>query len=124
VDVEQGIELRLGGLLDQRHVAVAGVVDQVIEGLALPGLRDRGAQPCDEIRKAADLASIELQRHGLAAERGDLGHGRGSLAGVAQVGQHHVAALAGDVHCHIAAETAAATGDDRNRAHCVAPLLL
>jgi hypothetical protein len=37
-DVDQLVELFLGHLRDHSNVAMAGIVDEVVEGIALPGL--------------------------------------------------------------------------------------
>ena len=54
-------------------VAMAGVVDEVVEAVALPGLAQGGAQPLGEGGESRDVAGVELQGDGLAAHRLDLG---------------------------------------------------
>ena len=73
VDVDQLVELRLGRLSERGHVAVAGVVNEVIEGVALPGLAQHLPQAVSERRKASNVADIELDGDHLAAQRFDLG---------------------------------------------------
>jgi len=109
---DQLVELRLGGLGERGVHAGAGVVDQLVKTLALPGGHERAAQAPGEGRVAGAVGDVELQRDGAPAERLDLAHHRVRLLLVALVGEHDVGALLGELQRDAAAEAAAAAGDD------------
>jgi hypothetical protein len=111
VDVHQRVEHRFRGLGEGVVGAGPGVVDQVVEALSAPGLPERRAHLGDEAVEARDVAGIQAQGQGLAAQGLDLGHGGVGLVAAAMVGQDHVAAPAGDVEGGVAAQAAAAAGD-------------
>ncbi len=89
--------------------AVAGVVHQVIERLALPGLAQRGPQPIGERGEASDVAGVELEGDRLAAHCRDLGDDGLCVIASAPVGEDDVA-VAGDAKGGISAKAAAGAG--------------
>lgn len=112
MDIHQSIELRLGGLGDECIVAMAGIIDQVIKGIAIERRLERGAQALGETGKVSDVAGVQLERHSLAAHRLDLRNDSESVFCTALIGHDDVAALPGNVERRIAAKAAAATGDE------------
>src|SRR6185312_3022477 len=98
--------------LGERRVhADAGVVDEVIEPLALPVRAQRFGDLHDEGVETFAVADVQLQRDRAAVggfDRGD--HGVGFFAAAA-IREDHVGALRGQLQRHVAAEAAAAAGD-------------
>ncbi len=58
VDVHKPVELRFGRLLDRRVIAVAGIVDEVVEGIALPSLFEGVVEVFGEGRESGNIARI------------------------------------------------------------------
>src|SRR5690606_8348653 len=108
MDVDQPVELRLAGFADRAHIAVPGIVDEMVEGLALPAVAQRCPQPFGKVGKGGDVAGVELQRGRLSAERLDLAYNRVGLVAPAAIGEDDVATAAGDAEGGVAAEAAAA----------------
>ena len=70
--VDQIVERFLAHLGDRRDVTVAGIVDEVVEAVALPRRAQHGFQSFSEDRKSRCVAGIELQGNCLATELFDL----------------------------------------------------
>ena len=112
VNVEEHVELRLGGLGDRRMGADAGVIDEEVEALALPCGRQQLLQLLRERAERADVAGVEPQRRGARAARLDLGDdGMGGRL-VAVIREDDVDALLRQFQCGALAEAAAAARDD------------
>jgi hypothetical protein len=92
--------------------ADAGVVDEVVETLALPGAREHTGHTFGESAEALAVAHVELQRDGAPPQRFDLAHHGVCLGLVALVGEDHVDALFGELQRGVAAEAAARAGDE------------
>ncbi len=117
----QRIELIRGGVGDRRMQAGAGVVDQRIELGALP-TGQHVFELRSEVGKRGHICGIELQGMRAAAQLLDVGHHRGRVVGLAVIGQHDVVAGGGQCVCGVAAQAAAAAGDQgdgRGAVHAV-----
>ncbi len=79
---------------DQGVIAVAGVVDEMVEGLAPPGFAQGRAQALGEGAESGDVAAVELEGERLAAQGGDFPDDGLRLVGAALVGDDDVAAAA------------------------------
>lgn len=112
VDVHQRVEFLLGRLGDRLAQAGAGIVDEIVEAVALPVFLQRLLQCRDEGRECGDGAGVERERGGTTACGLDLGDGRLRLVGARTIGEDDVDALAGEVERGVAAEAAAAAGDE------------
>ncbi len=121
VDIDQSVELRLGGLSDQRVVAVAGIVHEVVESLALPDLAQHASQTLGERCKALDVAAVELQGDCLAPHRVDLLDHVAGVVATALKSQNDIAASAGNVQSRVSAESTAGAGHDCNLGHGKTP---
>ena len=101
------------------RVAMAGVVDQVVEACRVA--RRRAARLRRRSAKAAkcrDLAGIQLQGDGGAGPAPAISRDDGlRFVGLAAVGEDHVAASARDVQGSVAAQAAAAAGDEGDLGH-------
>ena len=100
--------------------ADAGVVDQAVEfgPLAEAGGHDL-ADPGGEGRDRTRVGHVEPEGEGGAPEGSDLGAGVRGVLLVVAVGDDDVEAAAGEVQCGVAAEAAAAAGD-QDDAGCAA----
>ena len=112
MDVEQLVELRLRRLAECGHLAVSGIVDQMVEGVAVPCRAQGRADTLDEAGDLGDVADIELQRDRPAAHGFDLGHDGLRALGAVAIGQDHVAAMARDADGGVAAKTTVAACHD------------
>ncbi|MNL25088.1 hypothetical protein D3C87_1465560 [compost metagenome] len=119
--VDQSVELRLGRLGDQGYIAMAGVVDDVINRVAVPGVAQRDLQALDECGKGGRVADIQLQGDRLAAHLFDVGHNGLGVRLAALVGKDNIAAFAGDIQGGATAQATAAAGDEGNACHAQAP---
>ncbi len=100
---------------------MAGVVDEVIERIALPDIAEGLAKPFRKWREARDAGGVELKRDRPASHCLDLcGDGLSVLA-AAVIGEDNVAALASDVEGGIAAEPAACACNNSDLAHLASP---
>ncbi len=115
VHVHQQVELFFRGLGEGRMHAEARVVDQEVEALAPPGLRQRVAHLDGEGGEAAAVADVELQGQRAPAQGLDLRHRVGGVGSVALVGQQHIGALGCQRQGGVAALAAAAAGDEGDR---------
>ena len=112
VDVDEPVELRFGHLGEAAVGGVAGVVDEVVEGVASPG-----APAGSAARVSAKASKLELSptsscsASGLAAEGLELGDDRLGLLGVGAVGDDRVDAVGGEGERGAAADAAVAAGD-------------
>ena len=95
VDVEQGVELLLRGLLEAGMNADPGVVDQEVEMGALPLPGEQLRHLLCKGREGGALAHVQSQGMGLNAEGAGLGHHRLRLCGLAAVGDDEVDAFGG-----------------------------
>ncbi len=111
VNVEQGVELLLAGLLDAGVNADAGVVDQKIEPIPLPRAQLL-AHLAGESGKAAAVGHIEGQGMGPDAEGGRLGHHGRRFIGLTAIGDDEVDAFGREGQCRLFAKAAAGAGDE------------
>ncbi len=111
--VHQQVERVFRGLGHGRVVdAHAGVVDEVVERIALPRGGQRGLHAVGEPRERRAVAGVQLQRHGLAAQRLQFAHDGVRLGLVALVREDRVDAALGELQHGAAAEAAAAARDE------------
>ncbi len=118
MDVVELVHFLFGRLQDRGVVAGAGIVDEKVEALAAPALQHR-ADIVHESIEGGDIAGIELQGGGLAAERFDFRDDLVGLFAVGIIGEDHVDAITGEADDGVAAEAAAAAGDDCDFRICV-----
>ena len=112
VTPDEPVEVVLADRVERLGDLRAGVVDEEVEGLAAPRVSQRVGDAGDERVERVDRAGVELQRYGLAPQRGDLvDHGRG-LVGVRAVGDDDVDAVAGERECGGAPDAAVGAGDE------------
>lgn len=94
MDVEQGIELLLRGLLEAGTNADPGVVDQIVELRTLPLPSEQLFHLLCEGDKGGAYPHIQRQGMGLNPERPGLGHDGRRLVGLAAVGDDEIHPLA------------------------------
>jgi hypothetical protein len=113
-DPHELVEQFLGGVFEHRHPAEAGVVDQVVERVPLPGVAQRGEDLLAEGREGFAAAHVQPQRDGGAALLLDGGH-RVLRAGlVAAVGQDDVCPTLGELDGCALPDAGAGADDDRD----------
>ena len=96
MEVDQPVELLLGGLLDQCVVAVTGVIHQVIKRFALPVLAQCLQKLPGEWHETSDFSGVELQGERLAPQGIDLCDDSLSLFTTALISNNNVTAVPGD----------------------------
>lgn len=89
-----------------------GVVHQVIERVPLPIVPKRRPELAGERGETRDTARVELEGNSLATEGLDFRDNGLGVLGATLVGQHDIAAMAGDGERDVAAEPAAGSGDE------------
>ncbi|MNL63266.1 hypothetical protein D3C87_1873910 [compost metagenome] len=102
---------------------MAGIVDEMVKRVPSPGLLQRLAQPVGESLECACVGGVELEGHGLAPQRLDFRHHGFSSVAAAVIGQHDIAALAGDADGGIAAQAAACSGNKCDLCHGSSPVV-
>src|SRR6202022_4912271 len=95
--------------------AGAGVVDHVVEALALPGALEFARDGARERVERRAVADVERQRPGFAPLGDEARAHVGGLSLPGAKGEYDVDAALGQVERHAAAEAAATTGDERDR---------
>src|SRR5690606_33392174 len=96
--------------------AHAGIVDQEVKLVALPVRVQFLSHPLRKAGKARSISDVQRQRAGAAAQSLDLGHHLNRLLLAAAISKNDVGAPAGQVKGGIAAQAAAAAGDESNLA--------
>ncbi len=123
VDVEQGVELLLRGLLEAGVNADAGVVDQKVEAGALPLPGEQPGHFFGEGGKGGALAHVQGQGMGLYAEGTGTGHHRLGLPGLAAVGNDEIDAFGREGQGAVFAKATAGPCDEGNGSgHGVTPV--
>src|SRR6185437_4531445 len=104
-------ELRFVDLGERRMYPDTGVVDQVVEPLALPMRAQRVANLHDERIETRAVADVQLQRERATTGGFDRGDHRVGFFAATAIREDHVGALRGQFQRHVAAEAPAAAGD-------------
>ncbi|CAN1722197.1 protein of unknown function [Hyphomicrobium sp. 1Nfss2.1] len=117
VDIDHLVEQRLRRVGERCHVAVSCIVDEVIEGVATPGLTQSRAHLVCEWAECADISGIELQCDGLASDCLNLLYDGLRVIGAAVISDDHVSAPSGDGERSVAAQTAAGTRNNGDSVH-------
>jgi hypothetical protein len=95
-DTEEPVEQLLGGVLEHRHLTETGVVYQIVERCALPGVGQFGRHLLGEARERFTGADIERKRDRAAAAVLDGGDGLLRPLRVGVVGHDDPGAAFGD----------------------------
>lgn len=123
VNVDEAVELRFRGLVDQGVFAVAGIVDEVIDVIARPAILELAAQLSDEGRDVIELAGIKLKGNRLAAKRPDLLDDSLGLVPATAIGQDDISSAPCNAEGSVSAKSSIPASDESDDIHVQAPVV-